>query len=70
VASGLDAEGARALAQRLAGAVAEAAAPHGAPLAVAAGIATSPQDGAAAGALGELADERLFAARAAGVPVV
>jgi GGDEF domain-containing protein len=70
VAAGLDADGARALAQRLAGAVAEAAAPHGAPLAVAAGIATSPQDGVAAGALGELADERLFAARAAGVAVV
>jgi GGDEF domain-containing protein len=69
VAPGLDAAGARALAERLTSAAAQAGAPHGAPLTAAAGIATSPDDGGSATALGELADERLFAARAAGVPV-
>ncbi|MEA2249099.1 MAG: hypothetical protein QOH46_3628 [Solirubrobacteraceae bacterium] len=70
VAAGLDAAGARALAERLTTAVSEAGAPHGSPLAAAVGIATCPDDGASAPALAELADERLFAARAAGIPVV
>jgi predicted signal transduction protein with EAL and GGDEF domain len=34
------------------------------------GVAECPHDGADAGALAARADERLFAARAAGVPVV
>jgi GGDEF domain-containing protein len=70
VAPGLDAGAARELAERLAAAVAAAAAPHGAPLAAAAGTATCPADGEDARALVDRADERLFAALAAGVPVV
>ena len=57
VAPGADADAARALAEAIAAAASQAAASHGAPLAVAAGIAAC-------------ADERLFAAQAAGVPVV
>jgi GGDEF domain-containing protein len=69
IARGLDAEGARALAGRLAEAGSAAASPHGAPLAAAAGVATCPSDATTPETLAELADERLFAARAAGVPV-
>jgi GGDEF domain-containing protein len=70
VAPALDADAARALAARLAEAGAGAAAPHGTALQAAIGIASSPQDGDDAAALAQLADERRFAARAAGVPVV
>jgi hypothetical protein len=70
VAPGADPSAARELARGLADAAAAAAAPHGAPLAAAVGIAVSPQDGGDAAALARLADERRFAALAAGVPVV
>jgi len=50
--------------------VSQAAAPHGASLEVAAGVAACPADGEDATALAACADERLFAAQAAGVPVV
>jgi GGDEF domain-containing protein len=70
VAAQLGASGARALAERLADAVASAAAPHGAPLAISVGIAAAPADGTDPDALAAHADEALFAARAAGVPVV
>jgi Diguanylate cyclase, GGDEF domain len=70
VAAQLGASGARALAERLADAVASAAAPHSAPLAVSVGIAAAPADGTDVDALAAHADEALFAARAAGVPVV
>jgi predicted signal transduction protein with EAL and GGDEF domain len=50
--------------------VAAAAAPHGVPLRAAVGIAACPADAAEAGALAARADERLFAARAAGVSVL
>jgi GGDEF domain-containing protein len=60
--------GAHALAARLADAVA-AVTVHGAPLALVIGIATWPEDGTDAEALAALADERLFAARATGVPI-
>jgi GGDEF domain-containing protein len=64
------AEGANALAGRIAEAAGAAAAPHGTPLGVAVGIARWPDDGPDAAALAARADERLFAARAAGVPVL
>src|SRR4051794_36844747 len=70
VAPGLDADAARALAQRIAQAAPGTAAPHGVPLAASAGVAACPPDGDDAAALAGRADERLFAARAAGVPVV
>ncbi len=70
VADGLDADGARALAEHVASAVASGAPTHGAPPSVAAGLAAVPADGDGAAALAALADERLFAARAAGVTVV
>jgi GGDEF domain-containing protein len=70
VAAELGASGARALAERLADALAGAAAPHGAPLAISVGIAAAPTDGADVDALAARADEALFAARAAGLPVV
>jgi len=70
VAPGADGDAARALAEAIAAAASQAAATHGAPLAVAAGVAACPADGVEAGALGTRADERLFAAQAAGVPVV
>jgi GGDEF domain-containing protein len=60
----------RALAERLADAVAAAATLRGAPLAASIGVATFPADGADLAAVSACADEALFAARAAGVPVV
>lgn len=65
-----DPEGARALAGRLAGAVSDAAEHRGEPLRIAAGIAACPSDGLAAGALAAHADIGLYAARAAGRPLV
>jgi two-component system cell cycle response regulator len=70
VAPGLDAPAARALAEALAAAAAAAAAPHGAPLRAVVGAAACPADGTDARALLDRADERLFAARAAGRPTV
>jgi len=70
VAAGLGASGGRALAERLADAVAAAATLRGAPLAISIGLAAAPVDGTDADALAAHADEALFAARAAGVPVV
>lgn len=61
---------AKDLAGRLAGAVPGAAALHGTALRAAVGVATCPDDGRTAEQLVEQADERLFAARAAGVPVL
>jgi GGDEF domain-containing protein len=69
VAAELGASGARALAERLADAVAAAASPHGAPLSVSIGLAASPSDGTDLAVLEARADEALFAARAAGVAV-
>jgi GGDEF domain-containing protein len=69
VASELGASGGRALAERLADAVAAAAAPKGAPLSVSVGIAAAPADGTDLDDLAARADEALFAARAAGRPV-
>jgi GGDEF domain-containing protein len=70
VAAELGASGGRALAERLADAVAAAATVRGAPLAISVGLAAAPADGTDAGALEARADEALFAARAAGVAVV
>jgi GGDEF domain-containing protein len=70
VAAELGASGGRALAERLADAVAAAATLRGAPLAISVGIAAAPADGTDADALAARAEEALFAARAAGVPVV
>jgi hypothetical protein len=64
------AAGADALAGRMAAAARAVPAPHGTPLTAAAGIARWPDEGADARALAARADERLFAARAAGLPVV
>jgi GGDEF domain-containing protein len=69
VAAELGATGGRALAQRLADAVAAAATLHGAPLTASIGIAASPAEGTEPAALAARADEALFAARAAGVPI-
>jgi diguanylate cyclase (GGDEF)-like protein len=70
IAADLGAPGARALAERLADAVAAVAPLRGAPLTVSIGIASSPADGSDVEALAGRADEALYAARAAGVPVV
>jgi GGDEF domain-containing protein len=70
VAAELGSSGGRALAERLADAVAAAATLQGAPLAISAGIAAAPADGTDPDDLAARADEALFAARAAGVPVV
>jgi GGDEF domain-containing protein len=70
IAAELGSSGGRALAERLADAVAAAGTVRGAPLAVSIGIAAAPADGTDAEALAARADEALFAARAAGVPVV
>ena len=64
-----DVAGARALGERLAAAVAAAAALDGGPLEVSIGVAVWPQDGRDAEALLGHADEGVFAARAAGVRV-
>jgi GGDEF domain-containing protein len=69
VAAELGATGGRALAERLADAVAAAAPLRGAPLTVSIGLASCPGDATEADALVGLAEERLFAARAAGVPI-
>jgi len=69
IAPAPDAVAARAPAEAIAAAVADAAAPHGVPLQAAVGIAAFPGDGDDAGALAACADERLFAAQAAGVTV-
>ena len=63
------ADGAGPIATRVGEAVATAAVLDGAPLRAAAGVATWPGDGADAAALLACADERLFAARAAGAPL-
>jgi GGDEF domain-containing protein len=65
IAADLGGSAARAMAERLADAI--AAAPV--PLAIAIGVAASPADGVDAEALTARADEALFAARAAGVPI-
>jgi GGDEF domain-containing protein len=69
VAADLGAQGARALAERLVDAVAAVAPLRGAPLTVSIGLAASPDDGADREALAGRADESLYAARAAGVPL-
>jgi hypothetical protein len=69
VAPAPDAPAAHGLAEAIAQAVAGAAAPHGVPLPAAAGVAAFPADGEDAGALAACADERLFAAQAAGATV-
>jgi GGDEF domain-containing protein len=69
VAAGLGAPGARAMGERLADAVAAVAPLRGAPLTVSIGIAASPADGTDAEVLTARADEALYAARAAGVPI-
>lgn len=61
---------AKDLAGRFAGAVPGAAALHGTSLRAAVGVATCPDDGTTPDELIEHADERLFAARAAGLPIV
>jgi GGDEF domain-containing protein len=58
------------LAERVAAAVAAGLPVRGAPLTVSMGLAASPAEGADTDALAARADEALFAARAAGVPVV
>jgi GGDEF domain-containing protein len=68
VAAELRATGGRALAERLADAVAGAATLRGVPLSASIGLASSPADGTDPAALAARADEALFAARAAGVP--
>jgi GGDEF domain-containing protein len=70
VARGADAAGAQVLAERITGAIAGVAAPHSAPLKASIGVAVAWQDGYDAGELAERAERELFAARAAGVPVV
>ncbi len=67
---GADGAGARALGERIAAAVAAAAAPRSIPLTVSVGVAAWPQDGDAPEDLRMRADERMFAARAAGVPLL
>ena len=69
VAAELGAPGARALAERLADAVAAVPPLRGAPLTVSIGLAASPADGTDRDALTARADESLYAARAAGVPI-
>ena len=69
VAPGLGVDEGRALAGRLTAAVAELAPLRGAPLVAAAGVACHPADGPDADALAARAEERLYEARAAGVPV-
>ena len=70
LAADLGASGGRALAERLADAVAGAASLHAAPLSASIGIAAWPSDGSDLAALEARADEAVFAARAAGVRIV
>lgn len=69
VAADLGPPGVRALAERLADAVAAVAPLRGAPLTVSIGLAASPADGAERDALVARCDESLYAARAAGAPL-
>jgi GGDEF domain-containing protein len=69
VAAELGTPGARALAERLAVAVAAVPPLRGAPLTVSIGLAASPADGTDRDALTARVDESLYAARAAGVPL-
>jgi len=69
VAAELGPQGARALAERLSDAVAAVAPLRGAPVTVSIGLAASPADGADRVALTARADESLYAARAAGLPI-
>jgi GGDEF domain-containing protein len=65
-----EAGAARALAAGIAAAVRDAAVLRGVPLAARVGIATCPSDGTSVDGLAAVADERRFAAQAAGVPCV
>jgi len=69
IAASTGLEGARALGRRLAAAVGGAGAPHGVPLAASIGIGVCPDDGTDPAGLVAHADEGVFAARAAGVPL-
>ena len=69
VAAELGATGARALAERLADAVAAVAPLRGAPLSVSIGVAASPAGGADRDELTGRAEKSLYAARAAGLPI-
>jgi GGDEF domain-containing protein len=69
VAADLGATGARALAERLADAVAAVPPMRGAALTVSIGVAASPAGGADRDELTACADQSLYAARAAGVPI-
>jgi GGDEF domain-containing protein len=69
VAADLGATGARALAERLADAVAAVPPVRGAALSASIGLAASPAGGADRDELTARADESLYAARAAGVPI-
>ena len=69
LASELGEGGGRSLAERVADAVAGAAADGGVPLAVSIGVAAAPADGTGAEALMARAERGLFASRAAGVPL-
>lgn len=64
-----DSDAARALVERLAGAVRGSAGHRGVPLEVAVGVAVCPRDGGQAPALAAHAEIALYAARAAGKPV-
>lgn len=69
LASELGEGGGRALAERVADAVAGAGMNGGSPLAVSIGVAAAPADGTGAEALMVRAERGLFASRAAGVPL-
>ncbi len=69
VAAGTSVEGARALARRLSAAVAATATLQGAPLVASIGIGVFPDDGTDPAEIVAHADEGVFAARAAGIPV-
>lgn len=69
VAADTGLEAARSLAHRVVDAIAAAGELHGAPLRASVGIATSPPDGDDAATLIAHADEGVYAARAAGVPL-
>lgn len=65
-----DSDSARTLAERLAHAVRRGAGHRGTPLEIAVGVAVCPEDGRQAAALAAHADIALYAARAAGRPIV